>query len=164
MTWMLRRDPMGDLRGVQDEFNRFFGTVIPRLMGAEEGLVRGNWNPAVDIYEHEDSFVLEADLPGLEPGDFNLSIENYVLTLKGERKFEKKAEGENFHRVERAYGSFTRTFTLPSTISVDDVEAEFKNGVLRVRLPKREEVKPRQIEIAVKTDAEGKKVKAAEAK
>ena len=104
---------------------------------------------------------LEADLPGLKAGDFNLSIENYRLTLSGERKFEKENKGDNWRRVERSYGGFTRAFSLPSTINVDEVNAEFKDGVLRVTLPKREEVKARQIQVQAPADAAAK---AAEAK
>jgi HSP20 family protein len=118
----------------------------------------------VDIYEDENSIVLEADLPGVKPEDFKLSIENYKLSLSGERKFEREQKGENYHRVERSYGSFTRTFALPSTVNVDNVKAEFKDGVLRVTLAKREEVKARQIEVTVKTDVNAGKAKAAETK
>ncbi|MBX3279942.1 MAG: Hsp20/alpha crystallin family protein [Acidobacteria bacterium] len=165
MSWMIRRDPLNELRGMQEEVNRVFQTAFPRIFGTEEGLLRGSWSPTVDIFENQDTFVLEADLPGLQPGDFDLSIENFTLTLRGERKFEKKTEGDNYHRVERSYGAFTRTFTLPSTIDVEGVQAEFRDGVLRVTLPKREEVKPRQVQIAVKTEADaGAKVKKAEAK
>ena len=95
----------------------------------------------MDIFENADSIVLEADLPGVKPGDFELSVENYTLTLRGERKFEKKTEGDNYHRVERSYGSFTRTFTLPSTVNLESVDAEFRDGVLRVTIAKRAEIK-----------------------
>ncbi len=159
MTWMIRRDPMSELRNVQEEVNRIFNTTFPKWFQNEEGLVKGNWTPSVDIYEGENSIVLEADLPGLKAEDFRLSIENYVLTLTGERKFEKEAKGESYHRVERQYGSFTRTFSLPTTVNVDQVAAEFRDGVLRVTLPKREEVKARQIQVAVK--AEGARAKGA---
>jgi len=115
----------------------------------------------VDIFEDQNSITLEADLPGLKPGDFNLSIENYRLTLSGERKFEEEKKGDNWRRVERSYGSFTRAFSLPSTVNVDAVNAEFKDGVLRVTLPKREEVKARQIQV---NGADAKGAKAAEAK
>jgi len=161
---MIRRDPNRGVRVAQDEFSRLFDTAFPQFFRPEEGLQRGSWNPVVDIYENQDTIVLEADLPGLKPGDFELSIENFTLTLKGERKFEKKSDGDNYHRVERSYGSFTRTFTLPSTINVEGVQAEFKEGVLRVSLPKREEVRPRQIEIAINTEADANKTRTAEAK
>jgi len=154
MSWMIRRDPSNEMRNMQQEdFSRFIDPAFARFFGTEEGLLRGSWNPTVDIYENQDTIVLEADLPGLKRGDFELSIENYTLTLRGERKFEKKSEGDNYHRVERSYGSFTRIFTLPSTVNVDDVKAEFREGVLNVTLPKREEVRPRQIEVSVKTEA-----------
>jgi len=156
--------PGSELRGLQEDFNRLFTSAFPRLFGAEEGLQRGNWSPAVDIFENKDTITVEADLPGLNPGDFDLSIENYTLTLRGERRFEKRDEGDNYHRVERSYGSFMRTFTLPSTVDVEDIRAEYKDGVLRISLPKREEVKPRQIQVAVKTEADATKAKKAEAR
>ncbi len=156
---LVRRDPISELRTLQEDFNRVFSSVFPRLFSHEEGLSGGGWSPSVDIYENEEAFTLEADLPGVKPEDFKLSIENRTLTLQGERRFEKKSESDNYHRVERSYGSFTRTFTLPSTINVEEVQAEFKDGILRVTLPKREEVKPRQIQIQVKTEADASKTK-----
>ncbi|HEY7182288.1 MAG TPA: Hsp20/alpha crystallin family protein [Blastocatellia bacterium] len=161
MSWTIKRDPFSELRNFQEDFNRIFGSTLPRLFNSEEGLLGGNWAPNVDIYEDENSITLEADLPGLKPGEFNLSIENYRLTLSGERKFEKEQKGDNWRRVERSYGSFTRAFSLPSTVNVDAVNAEFKDGVLRVTLPKKEEVKARQIQVTV-TDVKG--AKAVEAK
>jgi HSP20 family protein len=159
---MIKRDPFSELRNLQDDFNRIFSSAAPRFFGAEEGLLGAAWAPGVDIYEDQNAIVLEADLPGLKPGDFNLSIENYKLTLTGERKFEREKKSDNWHRVERSYGSFTRAFSLPSTVNVEEVDAEFKDGVLRVTLPKREEVKARQIQVQVKGDAAA--AKAAEAK
>jgi HSP20 family protein len=142
-----RYDPFRDLRLLQDEVNRLFSNNLSRSFG-DEGLMRGVWTPTVDIYENKDEIVLEAELPGMNREDFELTIENNVLTLRGERRFEKKDEADNYHRVERAYGSFTRSFTLPQTVSPENVQAEYKNGVLRVVLQKREEVKARRIEIA----------------
>jgi HSP20 family protein len=153
MSWIVKNDPFGDLKTFQQDFNRMFNTTLPRLFAGEE-VLSGNWSPRVDIYEDQNSIVLEADLPGLKAGDFKLSIENFKLTLSGERKFEKNAGGDNWHRVERSYGAFTRTFSLPNTVSVEEVNAEFRDGVLRVTLPKREEVKARQIEVTVKGDGE----------
>jgi HSP20 family protein len=101
----------------------------------------------VDIYENKDQIVIEAELPGMSREDFDLSFENNIITLRGERRFEKKDESDNYHRVERSYGSFTRSFTLPPTVSGEGITAEYRNGVLRVTLPKREEVKARRIEI-----------------
>lgn len=142
-----RYDPFRDLRSLQDEVNRLFTTSLGRGFG-DEGLSRGAWMPSVDIFENKDSIVLEAELPGMNREDFELSVENNVLTLRGERRFEKSDEADNYHRVERAYGSFTRSFTLPQTVSSENAAAEYKNGVLRVTLHKREEIKARRIEIA----------------
>ncbi|HLL71972.1 MAG TPA: Hsp20/alpha crystallin family protein [Pyrinomonadaceae bacterium] len=142
-----RYDPFRDLRMLQDEVNRLFSSNLSRSFG-DENIARGAWAPTVDIYENKDQIVLEAELPGMNREDFELSIENNVLTLRGERRFEKKDESDNYHRVERSYGAFTRSFTLPQTVSPENVSAEYKNGVLRVVLQKREEVKARRIEIA----------------
>jgi HSP20 family protein len=141
-----RYDPFRDLRALQDEVNRLFSTSLGRGFD-DEGLSRGAWAPNVDIFENKDSIVLEAELPGMNREDFELTVENNVLTLRGERRFEKKDEADNYHRVERAYGSFMRSFTLPQTVSSEGASAEYKNGVLRVTLHKREEVKARRIEI-----------------
>lgn len=157
-----RYDPFRDLRSLQDEVNRLFSTSLGRGFD-DEGLSRGAWMPSVDIFENKDSIVLEAELPGMNREDFELTIENNVLTLRGERRFEKKDEADNYHRVERAYGSFTRSFTLPQTVSSENANAEYKNGVLRVTLHKREEVKARRIEIAGE-GASGSQPKTIEAK
>jgi len=143
---VVRYDPFRDIRTLQDEVNRLFSSNLTRFFD-DEGIGRGAWNPHVDIYENKDHIVLEAELPGMKREDFDLSIENNVLTLRGERKFEKKDEGDNYHRVERSYGSFTRSFTLPQTVSSEGAVAEYQNGVLRVSLSKREEVKARKIMI-----------------
>src|SRR5918912_2183786 len=143
---IVRYDPFRDLRTLQDEVNRLFSTNLSRAFGAE-GIARGAWNPSVDIYENKDQIVLEAELPGMNREDFDLTVENNVITLRGERRFEKKDDSDNYHRVERSYGSFTRSFTLPQTVSAEDAKAEYRNGVLRVTLPKREEVKARRIEV-----------------
>jgi HSP20 family protein len=144
---IVRYDPFRDLRTLQEEVNRLFSTNLTRGFG-EEGIGRGAWNPSVDIYENKDHIVLEAELPGMNRDDFELSVENNVITLRGERQFEKKDDTDNYHRVERSYGSFTRSFTLPQTVSADGATAEYKNGVLRVVLPKREETKARKIQIS----------------
>ena len=142
---LISYDPFRELRSLQDEVNRVFSSNLNR--SGEPGLGRGAWNPSVDIFENKDQIVLEAELPGISPEDVNISIENNVLTIHGERRFEKKDDGDNFHRVERSYGSFTRSFTLPPTVSSEGVNANFDNGVLRLELAKREEAKPRRIEI-----------------
>lgn len=167
---VVRYDPFRDLRTLQEEVNRLFSTNLTRAFG-DEGIGRGAWAPSVDIYENKDQIVLEAELPGMKQEDFDLSIENNVITLRGERKFEKTDETDNYHRVERSYGAFTRSFTLPQTVSAEGATAEYNNGVLRVTLPKREEVKARRIQItgtgagasqkAIETTAENPKAKEA---
>lgn len=157
-----RYDPFRDLRTLQDEVNRLFSSNFTRSYG-DEGIARGAWMPGVDIYENKDQIVLEAELPGMNREDFELTVENNVLTLRGERRFEKRDESDNYHRVERAYGTFTRSFTLPQTVSSDNATAEYKDGVLRVALQKREEGKARRIEIGGQS-TEGKTARTIEAK
>src|SRR4029078_2262867 len=132
---------------LQEEVNRLFSTNLTRAFD-DEGIGRGAWAPSADIYENKDQILLEAELRLMTREDFDLSIENTVLPLRGERKFEKTAESDNYHRVERSYGAFTRSFTLPQTVSAEGASAEYNNGVLRVTLPKREEVKARRIQVA----------------
>ena len=140
---LIKYDPFRELRGLHDEMNRLFSGAVP-----ERGeFARGAWSPSVDIFEDENRLIVEAELPGMNREDFEVSVENNVLTLKGERKFEKKTDGDNYHRVERSYGAFTRQFTLPQTVTAEGATADFDNGVLRIGLPKREETKARKIEI-----------------
>jgi HSP20 family protein len=138
---------------VQDRMNRVFDEAFRgaagRTAGEEEWALGGAWAPAVDIYEHDGNLVLKAELPGIDPKDVDVRVENNVLTLQGERKFESEVKREQYHRVERAYGTFSRSFTLPNVVDNDKIKAEFKDGLLRVVLPKREEAKPKQISIAV---------------
>ena len=141
---IIKYDPFREMRSLQDEVNRLFASSFSR---GDNDLRRGAWSPSVDIFENQNEIVLEAELPGMKPEDVEIAIENNVLTIHGERKFEKKDETDNFHRVERSYGSFTRSFTLPPTVRSENAAAEFENGVLRLTLAKREEAKPRRIEI-----------------
>ena len=143
---LVRYDPFRELRSLQDEMTRLFTGTMPATAGRED-MLHGEWSPRVDVFEDKDHLVLEAELPGMTRDDFDLTIENNVITLSGERKFEKKTSEGNYHRVERSYGSFTRSFTLPQTVSADGAKAEFQNGVLHVTLPKREETKARKIEV-----------------
>jgi HSP20 family protein len=145
---IVRYDPFRDLRTLQEEVNRLFSTNLSRAFDDDQGIGRGAWAPSVDIYENKDQIVLEAELPGMKQDDFDLSIENNVITLRGERKFEKTEETDNYHRVERSYGAFTRSFTLPQSVSAEGATAEYNNGVLRVTLPKREETKARRIQVS----------------
>ncbi len=154
---IIKYDPFRDLRSLQDEMNRLFSSSFTRIPNQEE--MSTGWSPSVDIYESGNKIFLEAELPGMKREDFDLSIENNVITLKGERRFEKKDEGDNYHRVERAYGSFTRSFNLPRTVSTENIKAEFKNGVLSVVLPKKEEAKSRKIEVTGE-DGEPKTIEA----
>src|SRR5215470_10530856 len=149
---IVRYDPFRDLRSLREEFNRLLmGTSTPAF--DDEGIVRGTWSPNVDIFENKEQIVLEAELPGMNREDFDLSIENNVITLRGERRFEKKEDTDNYHRVERAYGSFTRSFTLPNTVTGEGATADYRNGVLRVTIPKREETKARRIEVKGESEA-----------
>lgn len=148
---IVRYEPFRNLVTVQDRMNRIFEEAFrgaPRGT-EEEWALGGAWAPAVDIYEHEGNLVLKAELPGIDPKDVDVQVENNVLTLRGERKFDSEVKREEYHRVERAYGTFSRSFTLPNVIDTGKIKAEFKDGVLRVTLPQREEAKPKQISIAV---------------
>ena len=153
-----RYDPFRDLRNLQEEVNRLFTGNMARAFD-DEGIARGAWSPSVDIYENKEQIVLEAELPGMKREDFDVSVENNVITLRGERHFEKKDDTDNYHRVERAYGSFTRSFTLPNTVTAEGATADYSNVVLRVGLPKREETKARRIEIKA-TGAEPRTIEA----
>jgi HSP20 family protein len=135
------RDPFSLL---QNRLNRLFEPF------AEETLPLTTWVPACDIYETDKEIVVKAELPGLKKEDVFVSIENNVLMIRGERKFEEEVKRESFHRVERTYGEFLRSFTLPTFIDANKILAEFKDGLLMVTLPKREEAKPKQIEVKVK--------------
>jgi HSP20 family protein len=149
MANITRRNPFGELVTFQDRLNQLlnqpFGPLERFVSGAE--LTATNFVPAVDVYEDEHSITLSAELPGINEKDVAISLENGVLTISGERKMENEENKENFHRIERSYGRFIRTFTLPPTVDPENVKAEFNNGVLRVTLAKREEAKPKQIKI-----------------
>ncbi len=127
-------------------FNDFFGRATQ-----EQNLT--TWAPAVDIYENEHELVVKADLPDIKPEELDIRVENNILTIRGERKFEKKSEEKNYLRVERAYGSFARSFSLASTVNTDAIKADYKDGVLTLSVPKREEAKPKQIKVNVNTQA-----------
>ncbi len=162
MTWSIHRDPFSGWREVQGDMGRLFNVGLARAARPAHPVqpveaASGNWTPLVDILEGEQSIILEADLPGLKPGDFKLAVENNVLTLSGERQREKSVKPgkeERYQRVERQYGRFTRTFTLPTTVDIEKATAEFRHGVLRVTLPRREELRARQIRIEVKSEVE----------
>lgn len=146
---MVRFDPFRELSTMQDRINRIFGDAYSRRQD-DDLTQRGEWFPPVDIYENgNDEIVLKAELPGLQREDIDLRVENNTLTLRGERKRDNEIKQEQYHRVERSYGAFSRSFSLPSRIDTDNVRAEFKEGVLSIKLPVKAEAKPRQIEVAV---------------
>ncbi len=150
MRTITRWEPFRGVNTLQDQFNRLFNDAFDRK-GEESSLTA--WAPAVDIYETEHELVVKADLPEVDPKDLDIRVENNILTIRGERKFEKKVNEDNYLRVERAYGSFARSFTLANTVNSDAIKADYQNGVLTLTIPKREEAKPKQIKVNVNTQA-----------
>lgn len=145
---IVRWEPFSNLMTAQREFDRLFKDALTPFLGEGEISTR-TWAPPVDIYETENDIVLKAELAGVDSKDVEVKVEENTLYLKGERKFEKEVRNESYHRVERCYGSFARSFSLPNSISTDKVKAEFKDGLLTLTLPKREEAKPRTVKIDV---------------
>jgi HSP20 family protein len=147
---LIRWEPAREINSLQQEVNRLFNTFFdaPAAGGAANGPAR-RWVPAMDLIETEDHFVLRADLPGLSESDVDLSLEENVLTLKGERKVEHESRGEGFYRLERSAGAFSRSLTLPEGVDGDAITATFDKGVLEVRIPKPEQRKPRKLQITV---------------
>jgi HSP20 family protein len=146
------RELMGfdPFRPFEERLRRFFEGFEPFRTSGEENWSLATWAPAIDIYETDNEIVVKAELPEVKKEDVYVSIEDNLLTIRGERKFSEETKKENYHRVERSYGEFMRSFTLPSFVDANKVNAEFKDGVLRVTLAKREEAKPKQIEVKVK--------------
>jgi HSP20 family protein len=145
-----RWEPFRGAATLQEQVNHLFGNVLER--SAEESNLT-SWAPAVDIYETEHELVVKADLPEVDPKDLDIRVENNILTIRGERKFEKKVNEENYLRVERAYGSFSRSFSLANTVNSEAIKADYQNGALTLTIPKREEAKPKQIKVNVGTPA-----------
>ena len=145
-TILSRWEPFRGAATLQNQVHRLFGTVLEGS-GAESNLT--TWAPAVDIYETEHELVVKADLPEVDPKDLDIRVENNILTIRGERKFEKKVNEDNYLRVERAYGSFSRSFSLANTVNSEAIKADYVNGVLTLTIPKREEAKPKQIKVNV---------------
>jgi HSP20 family protein len=135
---------------VQDEFNRLFDQAFGSR--TEDGSIT-SWAPAVDIHETEHELVVKADLPGVKVEDLDIRVENNILTIRGERRFEKKVDEKNYLRVERTYGSFSRSFSLANTVNSEGIKADYKDGVLSLVVPKREEAKPKQIKVSVEAQA-----------
>jgi HSP20 family protein len=143
---LTRWTPMGNLQSFQHEMNRMFNEFFGGN-GEAAGTGLSSWTPAVDIHETDDGFVIKAELPGVSKDDVSIDVHQNTLTLRGERKHEAEVKDEHYHRVERSYGSFQRSFTLPATVDAEKAEASFKDGVLELRLPRLESAKPRQIAI-----------------
>ena len=147
MNTTARWDQSRGSTSLQDQVNRLFEDTLTRGRSGQAELA--TWAPAVDIYETESELVVKADLPDLQEKDIDVRVENNTLTIRGERKFEKGVNEDNYLRIERSYGSFTRSFSLPNTVSSENIRAEYRNGVLTLHMAKREESKPKQIKITV---------------
>lgn len=141
-----RFEPFRGVTTIQDQINRLFNEAFD--CSSEEGNLT-TWAPAVDIHETEHELVVKADLPGVEPEDLDIRVENNILAIRGERKSEKKVNEDNYLRAERSYGSFSRSFLLANTVNTEAIKADYKDGVLTLTVPKREEAKPKQIKIQV---------------
>jgi HSP20 family protein len=155
MTVLTRWNPYRELNALQSHMNRLFEAQY-----GQESLTTGAFVPPVDIYEDEHSIQLKLEVPGIDEKDLDIKVENNTLTVTGERRFEKEEKEENFHRMERRYGSFTRSFTLPTTVNTEDIKADYEQGVLKVRLAKRSEAKPKQIRVNIggQKPVEGQKI------
>ena len=149
MSTMIRWEPSRGLPITRDRVDRLFNEFLGRGWGGEEGLATGVWTPQVDVFETPDHIVLKADLPEMKKEDVEITIQNNTLTLKGERKMETETKDHQVYRLERSYGTFSRSFTLPPTVDVERTTAEFTEGVLTLTLPRREESKPKQIKVKV---------------
>jgi HSP20 family protein len=147
MATLSRWDPFRDLMSIQSELNRLFG----RTYAGDGGTSVGAWAPAMDIYETQEKFVVHVELPGVEPDSVDVSVEDSTLTVRGERNFYDEVNEDSFHRVERRFGSFMRSLTLPQTADAEHVEASFDKGVLTIEVPKVEQAKPRKIQIKATT-------------
>ena len=158
MRIMNRWDPSRGALTLQEQLGRVFGDV-PERTGEESNLTA--WAPAVDIYETENELVIKADLPEVNPQNLDIRVANNILTIRGERKFEKKVNEENYLRIERAYGSFTRSFSLANSVKSEEIKADCQNGALTLHIPKAEETKPKQIKVNVGAQAIAAKAKAA---
>jgi HSP20 family protein len=146
---VVKWDPLRDLLSIQDRMNRLFEQTLSRSR-TEDGISASTWTPAVDIYETPETIVMKADLPGLTRADIEIEIRDNALTIKGERRFAKDVQQENYLRIERASGAFQRSFTLPTSVRQEEIRASFRDGVLELLLPKAEEAKPKKIAIDVR--------------
>jgi HSP20 family protein len=154
MTVLTRWEPFRDFATLQDRINRVFRDTYSQG-GQDQSLATSSFAPAVDVYEDEHNVTLKVEVPGIDEKDIDIRLENNTLTVHGERKIEKEEKEENYRRVERQYGSFTRTFTLPTTLDSENVSANYDKGVLSITLPKKAEAKPRQINVNVGSEKQG---------
>src|SRR5258708_2354203 len=148
MTMITRWDPFRDINQLQGGLNRLFQDYN---RGSDELTTSGSFVPAVDVYDDEHNLVLKMEVPGVDQKDIDIRLENNTLTVRGERNFEKEEKEENFHRIERRYGAFARSFTLPNTVDPENVNASYENGILKIQLAKRAEAKPKQIKVGAST-------------
>ena len=144
-----RVEPFRDLMGMRDEISRLFDISLGGSLVDRASLFDGDWAPAIDVYENDDKVVVKTELPGLDEKNVELSILGDTLTIKGEKKKEEEKQEKHYHRLERSYGSFQRSITLPSQVVHEKAKASFNNGVLEVEIPKKEEAKPKQIKVEV---------------
>src|ERR1700716_2427615 len=149
MTVLTRWEPFREFSTLQDRMNRLFRESYNNEAGQDESLTSSSFAPAVDVYEDEHNVSLKIEVPGIDEKDIDVRIENNTLVVHGERKIDKEEKEENYRRVERQYGSFTRTFTLPSTVDHENVQADYDKGVLKIKLAKKAEAKPKQIKVNV---------------
>jgi len=153
---IIRWDPFRDMITLRERMNRLFEDFFASR-GEEQDLLAGAWTPSVDIYETEHEVVLTAELPGMDEKDIEIKVEDNTLTISGERRMEKEIKEENYHRIERAYGSFCRSFTLPNYVDQDKISAEYDNGILKITMPKKPELKPRKVKVLKASKKESKK-------
>ena len=146
---LVRWDPFRELEEVSDRLNRMFARPVASRTNGKETMIVADWTPSVDISETEQEYQIKAEIPDVKKEDVKVMLEDGVLTIQGERKHEKEEKGKKYHRIERSYGSFVRTFSLPDVIEEEKVKAEFKDGVLNLHLPKSEKAKPKAIEVKV---------------
>jgi len=147
MTVLTRFQPFPEVATLQDRVNRLFRESYSA--GSDDSLAASTFAPAVDVYEDEHKVTLKIEVPGIDEKDIDVRVENHTLTVHGERKIEKEEKEENYRRVERHHGTFTRTFTLPQTVDTENVSASYEKGVLKIALPKKAEAKPKQIKVTV---------------
>lgn len=150
MRNLRRLDNWSDFGSLQDKINRMFDDTFRSLsISDREEMETGNWTPSVDVVENNDNYLVKADIPGVKKDDLKVDVKNGTLVIKGEKKQEEKVEKDNYIRVERSYGNFIRSFTLPTNVDSSKINAKFTDGVLEITIPKKEEAKPKEVKINV---------------